>query len=413
MRSVPLGERTVTSVGCGDLSLAIAASRGIDRRDAERALTVALELGLSLVDVHPGEDDAERLAGDVVRALRLRDSAITAITVPLRGGRDTPIERLPPAYLVARVETALRNTKLDALPLVQLPLRPSWLTSKMWLELEGTAARLIREGKVLAFGARLEPLDRSEHDEPEPDDAPVAISGAYFSRESGARAPREREEPPTPRELSHELSALIAVPWFVSLSVPFSLCARDVEPLVAAALAPIPLGPEAPPPAPSPPVSSLILSPFDITTPMPTVTKAPPRRTAPLAVLARQPLAGGALAGTIAPGAKLTQRDDRNAIDHATLERIAIDVARLSTLVRTVPPAARSTEASRGVLERQNKHDRASAVTLAELALRYVIDRGAIAMPRLHRHTVVPDALIAAASDPLPAQVLAFLDEKT
>jgi diketogulonate reductase-like aldo/keto reductase len=77
--------------------------------------------------------------------------------------------------------------------------------------------------------------------------------------------------------------------------------------------------------------------------------------------------------------------------------------------VRTVPPAARASEASRGVLERAKKRDNAGAVTLAELALRYVIDRGAIALPRLHRHTVVTDALMAATAEPLPEWAIAMI----
>jgi aryl-alcohol dehydrogenase-like predicted oxidoreductase len=394
VRTVRLGDRTVSTVGCGDLSLDIAAARGVDRRDVERALTVALELGMSIVDIHPGEDDAERLAGDVIRTQRLRDTVIASTTVPLRAGRDTPIERLPPAYLVARVETALRNTKLDALPLVQLPLRPSWLSSKVWLELAGTAARLIREGKVLAWGVRLE-------DEPVPD------------REEPAGAALDRDEPPPePRDLSDELRALLAIPWFVSLSVPYNLCTRGAEPLIAAATAPVPIGPDAPP-APAPTPSSLILGAFDLTTPIPKLA-LPVRRTSPLAVFARQPLAGGALAGTLGPGAKLTQRDDRNALDATTLDRIALHVARLAPLVRTVPPAARATEPSRTLLERVRKQEHVGAVTIAELALRYVIDHGAIALPRLHRHTVVTDALIAAASDPLPERAISWiLDEKS
>lgn len=410
MRTVRLGERTITAIGCGDLSLAIAASRGVDRRDVERALTIACELGLSIADIHPGEDDAERLAGDVIRSLRLRDSVIAAVTLPLLDGRDTPIDRLPPAYIQARVETALRNTKLDALPLVQLPLRPSWLGSKAWPEIEGTAARLVREGKVIAWGTRLDGVD-PEHDDTIEDPEP-AISGAFVSRESRARK-RDRDEPVPTREISDELRALLAVSWFVSLSIPYNMCARDSEPLLAAATAPVPLGPEAPPPAPASLASSLILSPFEITAPPPTTSPRPGRRTAPLAVFARQPLAGGTLAGTIGPGVKLSPRDDRNAIDDATLDRIALEVARLSALVRTMPPAATATKASRGVVERTKKHEHVGAVSLAELALRYVIDRGAVALPRLHRHTLVTDALIAMTAAPLPEQAIAWiLDEK-
>jgi aryl-alcohol dehydrogenase-like predicted oxidoreductase len=411
VRTVRLGDRTVSTVGCGDLSLDIAAARGVDRRDVERALTVALELGMSIVDIHTGEDDAERLAGDVIRTHRLRDTVIASTTIPLRAGRDTPIERLPPAYLVARVETALRNTKLDALPLVQLPLRPGWTSSKVWLELEGTAARLIREGKVLAWGVRLEDLDDHVPDRDELAGTEPAVSGPWVSHDSRAR---DRDEPPPgPRELSGELRALLAVPWFVSLSVPYNLCARAAEPLIVAATAPVPIGPDAPP-APAPTPSSLILGAFDLTTPIPTLAAMPIRRTSPLAVFARQPLAGGALAGTLGPGAKLTQRDDRNALDPATLDRIALGAARLAPLVRTVPPAARSTDASRTLLERFRKHEHVGAVTIAELALRYVIDHGAIALPRLHRHTVVTDALIAAASDPLPERAISWiLDDKS
>ncbi len=394
MRSVRLGERTVTAVGCGDLSLSIAAARGVDRRDVERALTIALELGLTLADIHPGEDDAERLAGVVIRSLRKRDSVIAATTLPLLAGRDTPIERLPPAYIQTRVETALRNTKLDALPLVQLPLRPSWPGSKAWPEIVGTAARLVREGKVLAWGARLDD-DLAEHI-------------------TADTRKRDRDEPPPEPTLSDDLRALIAEPWLVSISVPYSLCSRTAEPLVAEATAPVPLGPEAPPPMPTAPTSSLILSAFEITSPIPAIaTPKPARRSAPLAVFARHPLAGGALAGTIGPGVKLTPRDDRNAIDDATLDRIASEVARLSPLVRTMPPAARSTEGARALLDRMMKRDHAGAVTLAELALRYVIDRGAIALPRLHRHTLVTDALNAGASDPLPEHAISWiLDEK-
>jgi aryl-alcohol dehydrogenase-like predicted oxidoreductase len=372
------------------VSLSIAASRGVDRRDVERALTIALELGMSLVDIHPGEDDAERLTGDVIRTLRMRDSVIAATTIPLLGGRDTPIERLPPSYVQARVEASLRTTKLDALPLVQLPLRPSWLKSKVWLELEGCAARLIREGKVLSWGARLD----------EEDVAVVVDEPA-----------RDPDEPPPPRTISDELRAVLAVPWFVSLSVPYSLCARAAEPLLAETTAPVPLGPDAPPPPAA--SSSIIVSAFDIT--MPTLApQKPPKRTAPLAVFARQPLAGGTLAGTIGPGVRLPPRDDRNAIDAVTLDRIALEVARLSSLVRSMPPAARSTESSRALLERTKKHEHVGAVTLAELALRYVIDRGAVALPRLHRHTLVTDALIAATSDPLPEQAIAWiLDEES
>jgi aryl-alcohol dehydrogenase-like predicted oxidoreductase len=154
----------------------------------------------------------------------------------------------------------------------------------------------------------------------------------------------------------------------------------------------------------------LILSPFAITEPTPSAPSAPaPGSTRQLAVLARQPLAGRALAGTLGPGVKLAQRDDR-ALDLPTLERLALAAARLAPLVRSTPPAANATQAARDALANGKRPESVNAFTLAELALRYVIDRGAIALPRLHRHEHVPDALMAASAEPLTPEIVRILD---
>jgi aryl-alcohol dehydrogenase-like predicted oxidoreductase len=116
MWSPSLGAR---SVGIGEVGLAIAAARGNDRAGVSRALHVALETGLELVDL-AAEDDAERLAGEVIRDLRLRDKAIAAVRIQALSApraRDAPSDRMPLRYVQARVEAALRNTRLDALPL--------------------------------------------------------------------------------------------------------------------------------------------------------------------------------------------------------------------------------------------------------------------------------------------------------
>ena len=124
-----------------------------------------------------------------------------------------------------------------------------------------------------------------------------------------------------------------------------------------------------------------------------------------LPILAREPLAGGALGGTIGPGMKLWPRDDRNALDTATRTKIAVAVATLSRLCRDEPPAARSCEAAVGALERHERPDHVEARTVAELALRFVLDRGALALPRLHRREYVTTALAAIASPPLSTAV--------
>ncbi|HTR56190.1 MAG TPA: aldo/keto reductase [Kofleriaceae bacterium] len=119
----------------------------------------------------------------------------------------------------------------------------------------------------------------------------------------------------------------------------------------------------------------------------------------PHAWLARRPLAGGALAGGIG--------------EERPPERIAVGAAKLAPYVKREPPAARSCDAARAQLERNPRIAHIECETLAELALRFVIDRGAIALPRLHRREHVAEAIAAASAPPLsyPEQIFSMLDE--
>jgi aryl-alcohol dehydrogenase-like predicted oxidoreductase len=336
VRTRRIGAATVTAVGSGELSLATSAARGVPARELAHAVHEAIGFGITLIDV-TADADSERLAGQVVRELRARDRVVVATRVqrlderPGAPRRDTLTERLPAAYLQNCVEAALRSTRLDALPLAQLPLAPAWLGSPAWPELVGTCARLVHEGKVLAWGAWL--------DDPTDPAAP----------------------------------ALIAEPWLAALSVVYHLCDRRAEPLCQAAA----------------------------------------KRE--LAVLARHPLAGGALAGNLGPGMRLPPRDDRNGVDPAVLERVAVGVARLSGLVKREPAAARSSDAARQVAERSRARDarpeHLECDDVAELALRSVIDRAGIALPRLHRPPHLLAAAAAAAAPPLSADLAARVDQ--
>jgi aryl-alcohol dehydrogenase-like predicted oxidoreductase len=343
VRQQRLGEQTVTRVGCGDVRLATAAARNVDAREVERAVHAALELGITLVEA-ADEEAAERLCGDAVRALRLRDRVVVACRVPellARPGaprRDLLPERLPPAHVQQRIEASLRATRLDALPLAQLPLRAAWRASPAWPELAGTCARLTREGKVLCWGALCDGADAAD-------------------------------------------AELAAEPWLASISIPYSLCEPAADAVLAASISA-----RAPSPAGSPDALAI-----------------------DKAILARRPLAGGALAGTLGPGAALPPSDDRRALDPAALERIAVLAAKLAPLVEREPPAARSCDAARAVLERGRRPPHVEARTAAELALRFVLDRGAIALPRLHRAEHVPEAIAAAAAAPLSPALLDHL----
>ncbi|MDX2094240.1 MAG: hypothetical protein SFX73_40790 [Kofleriaceae bacterium] len=372
MRQRSLAGREVTSIGCGDVSLAIAASRGVDSREVERSLHHALELGLTVVDVHP-EPDAEHLVGDALPTPRALDRVVVATTVPMLSSRpgapqrDVLPERLPMGYVQERVEATLRATRFDALPLVQLPLRPAWRTSSAWAELAGTCARLEREGKVLAWGAIIDdvPALVDAFAEPPPPPPPTTTPSGLIISLFDATTPAA--PPPTPAK---KHAPLVDEPWLASLAVPFNFCDRTADPIFDAA------------------------------------------KEHAKTILARRPLAGGALAGILGPGIKLVPRDDRNAVDARTLEGIALTMATLAQYVRTEPLAARSTVAAQQFVERHRRRDDIECLTVAELALRFVLARGAIALPRLHRHAFVLDAFAAMSAPPLAPDLLArILDE--
>jgi len=321
----------VTVVGCGDVRLATAQARGTDPRDVVRTVHEALELGVRLVDV--AEDaDAERMCADAIRSLRLRDVVVLAsrirVVAPLPGrpDRDVLPERLPPRYVQERVESTLRATRLDFVPLVQLPLRIAWRTSTAWPELVGTCARLVHEGKVMSFAAALDTTDVT-----------TATDVVDF---------------------------IATEPWLAALAVTYNACAR---------------------------LDDTILD-------------------GKLPIIARQPLAGGALAGILGPGVRLAPNDDRRTIDDATLARIATAAATLSRLVKHEPPAARSCEGAKAALDLTPRPDHLEANTVAELALRYVCDR-AIALPRLHERQHLAEAIAAASAPPLSRVLRDRIDE--
>ncbi len=308
----------VSAIGCGDVSLATAALRNVDAGSVATAVELALGLGITFVDV-AAEEDAERLVGTIVRALRARDTVTVSTRVPIETD-PFGMQKLgvPVAWVQTAVEKSLRATKLDVLPLVQIAMIPAWASAREWPELGETCARLVREGKVMRWSA-------------------VAAAEPI--------APRDPEEPPPP-------SALEA-PWLAAIALPFSMCERK------AAL----------------PVEKIALG--------------------------HRPLAGGALAGALGPGAKLALKDDRRAVDEPMLVRYAIMAARLAPFVKHVPPSAKSCADARGYLDAGVRPERVECETLAELALRWAIDRGVLALPRLHRKEHVTEAVAAGMAAPL------------
>src|SRR5437764_409524 len=105
-------------------------------------------------------------------------------------------------------------------------------------------------------------------------------SGDVSLATSAARGIPARELAHLLDEPEHEAApALIAEPWLSAASVVYHLCDRRAEPVLTAAAA------------------------------------------RELCVLARRPLAGGALTGSLGPGVLLPPRDDRGSLGGPTLER--------------------------------------------------------------------------------------------
>jgi aryl-alcohol dehydrogenase-like predicted oxidoreductase len=325
VRTRPIGEptelTTATVVGAGDVCLARSALRGVDRDEVGRTLSQLVELGGTLIECS-AEVDAAALVGDLVRGLRARDRVATVVRV------GAAASTLALARTVqASVEASLRASRLDALPVAVIAPRAAWRDDTAWPELVGACARLVRDGKVMRWGAAIDVAD-------------VAAGAAPW----------------------------LAEPWLHALRVELSLCDRRMAAIADA------LGKDR-------------------------------------AVLVARPLAGGALAGALGPGVPLSPRDDRRAIDAAGLTRVSAGVAALAPFTRDVPAAARASEAGKQRLDGLVRVEPVECSDVAELALRWAIDRvpgGGIALPRLHRGHVAA-AVAAASAPPLSRDLLARL----
>jgi aryl-alcohol dehydrogenase-like predicted oxidoreductase len=343
------GERPISALGLG-FDPATSTRRGAALDALIAVVRDAVALGVTLVDV-ADDDDAVKVVADAVREVGRRDRVVIATRImPAVARHDTLLARMAPGYVVARVEATLRTSRLDAVPLVQLAgVRAAWLEASAWPEVVGTCERLRREGKLLGWGVAIDDLA------PPP---PIIIGARPTAAVAG------------PRDTVEALRPLLAT-GLATLALPFHLWGRLAAPLIAAA------------------------------------------HERGVAIFARRPLDGGALAGDLAPGVRLAPRDDRAALTPARLAAIAVALAPLAALVRDPPPAVRGHEA-------HAIYDRACVArppylecrTVAELALRFVLDHPGVtaAVPLISTAAHLQVALLAAAAPPLSAELAERLD---
>lgn len=303
----------VGELGFGGRSLG-PAWRGVEPRAVQRVLCEAIDAGVELVDTSPVWGDSEALVGDAVRSMRARDRVVVATQVPQAPARAAWISRdprlqhiLPAAWVQESVESSLRATRLEVLPLVQLAAadgwHDDWLGASAWPELRGTMERLVFEGKVLRWGV---------------------IAGAAE----------------TPSAL--EIADILDEPVIGTIQLAFDLFDRRAAPLLARAAR------------------------------------------AKVGVIVRAALGGGALGGELGATTQFPPLDARHQrFDLARRAEIALRIARLATLVGSVPPAATSSNEARAVTEpaarRKPGIDDIEIDTVAELALRFLLDRPEIA----------------------------------
>jgi aryl-alcohol dehydrogenase-like predicted oxidoreductase len=330
-RPVARARREVTVIGLGTRGLG-GGLRDVEPADAARAVPAAIDAGCTLVDVSPAWGDALAVTGAALRSARARDRVCVACSVPPAAASGGVGRVMPPGYLQRSVEDSLRALRLDAIPLVWLGgWRDAWLDERPWPELLGTLHRLVREGKVMAWGVSA------------PDGAP----------DDALRAAAE--------------------PWPAAISVRHSLFDRSA-------------------------LAALV----------------PAAAKAEIAVIAREPLAHGALGGELAPGMRFPPDDERNEIPRARLAAIIPELARLAALVTHTPPAAASTDAGRALLDGLRRADDLEIPTVAELALRAAIDppgiTAAVVGARDPRHAAI--ALGCADGGSLPARIRAVLDDR-
>jgi aryl-alcohol dehydrogenase-like predicted oxidoreductase len=147
-----------------------------DAAEARKTLTTAMELGVDVVLCDPAFDRAlERIVGEVVRDLRLRDKAqvITQVGPPAH-----------PKAVQAAVEASLRATRLEALPFALVDWDDRTFYDKRWPETRAHLDTLVREGKVLRWGMRpAGALDTASMGPSEPGFELIALPYNLFARD--------------------------------------------------------------------------------------------------------------------------------------------------------------------------------------------------------------------------------------
>ena len=207
MQQRPIGNRTVSAIGLGEMPLSIEGRP--DRTQAIATIHASLDAGVTIIDtadayalgVHEHGHGEELVA----EALAAYGGATDDVLVATKGGHRRPGDGSwtvhgDPAYVKEACEASLKRLGVDAIGLYQYH-RPD--PKVPWAESVGALAELLDEGKILLAGvsnATVEQIDEAQR-----------VLGGRLASVQNQFSPRFRS---SEGELEHcERLAIAFIPW--------------------------------------------------------------------------------------------------------------------------------------------------------------------------------------------------------
>ena len=207
MQQRPIGNRTVSAIGLGEMPLSIEGRP--DRRQAIATIHASLDAGVTIIDTADAYSLSVQEHGHgeelVAEALAAYPGATDDVVVATKGGHRRPGDGSwtvhgDPAYIKEACEASLKRLGVDAIGLYQYH-RPD--PKVPWAESVGALADLLDEGKILMAGVSNASVARI-------DEAQQVLGGRLVSVQNQF-SPRFRS---SEGELEHcEKLGIVFIPW--------------------------------------------------------------------------------------------------------------------------------------------------------------------------------------------------------
>ena len=207
MQQRPIGNRTVSAIGLGEMPLSIEGRP--DRRQAIAAIHASLDAGVTIIDTADAYSLSTREHGHgeelVAEALAAYSGPTDDVLVATKGGHRRPGDGSwtvhgDPAYIKEACEESLKRLGVDAIGLYQYH-RPD--PKVPWAESVGALGDLLDEGKILMAGvsnATIAQIDEAQQ-----------VLGGRLASVQNQFSPRFRS---SESELDHcQKLEIVFIPW--------------------------------------------------------------------------------------------------------------------------------------------------------------------------------------------------------